>query len=50
MWNVYDRVCCSFPRTSNNAETWNRTINKRIVDAHPNIGKLIETVLEIDDL
>ncbi|WUR02128.1 MULE domain-containing protein [Vairimorpha necatrix] len=29
-WNVFDRVKNEIPRTSNNAESWNRTINKRM--------------------
>lgn len=48
-WNVYDRVLLNIPRTSNNAETWNRTFNLRTVVANPNIAQFIMDVLREEE-
>jgi hypothetical protein len=50
MWNTCKTKIEVLQKTSNNAESRNRTINKRVGMPHPNIRKLLETILEIDDI
>jgi hypothetical protein len=43
-WNAFTRIKNGIPRTSNNAESWNRTLNARIEIPNPNIAKFITNV------
>ncbi|WUR02116.1 MULE domain-containing protein [Vairimorpha necatrix] len=49
-WNVFDRVKNEIPRTSNNAESWNRTINKRMETRNPNIALFISRILDCEEM
>lgn len=49
-WNVYERVKTNLPRTSNGAESWNRTLNLRMESAHPNIAQFITEILKEEEL
>lgn len=49
-WNVHERVLLGLPRTSNNAESWNRTLNLRTVVANPNIAQFITNLLQQEEL
>jgi hypothetical protein len=49
-WNVHKRILNFTPRTSNGAESWNRTINLRTAIHHPNISHLIVELLKQEEL
>ncbi|KCZ81921.1 hypothetical protein H312_00682 [Anncaliia algerae PRA339] len=49
-WNVYQRVLLGPPRTSNNAEPWNRTLNLRTVVYKPNIAQYIADLFRQEEL
>lgn len=48
-WNVYYRVMNNLPRTTNNAESWNRTFNMRTAVANPNIAQFINDLLREEE-
>ncbi|WUR02125.1 MULE domain-containing protein [Vairimorpha necatrix] len=47
-WNVFDRVKNEIPRTSNIAESGNKTINKRMETRNPNIALFISRILDCE--
>jgi hypothetical protein len=49
-WNAFNRIQNGVPRTSNNAESWNRTLNGRIVITNPNIALFITNILKCEEL
>jgi MULE transposase domain len=49
-WNAYVRILKGVPRTSNNAESWNRTFNLRVDNPHPNIAHFISCLLQMEYL
>jgi hypothetical protein len=49
-WNAFSRVEKEIPRTSNNAESWNRTLNKRMETSKPNIALFITRILDCEEL
>jgi hypothetical protein len=44
LWNIYDRVSTSFPRTNNSIEGWHSAFDKRAAVAHPTITKLTDRI------
>ncbi|KAG0434125.1 hypothetical protein DMUE_5289 [Dictyocoela muelleri] len=44
-WNVYNRILLNPLKPTNNAESWNRTLNLRTVVARPNIAQFITDLL-----
>jgi hypothetical protein len=49
-WNAFSRIKKEIPRTSNNAESWNRFKNYRVEKANPNIAKLFTSILKIESI
>lgn len=49
-WNVYNRILLNLPRTSNNAESWNRTLNLRTEVVNPNITQFIIDFLRQEEI
>jgi hypothetical protein len=49
-WNAFSRIKKEIPKTSNNAESWNRTLNSRVETANPNIAKFITSILKIYEI
>jgi hypothetical protein len=49
-WNAFSRVKKLIPRTSNNAESWNRTLNLRMGTSSPNIAQFISTLLKCEEM
>jgi hypothetical protein len=43
-WSVNSRVLSGLPRTTNGVESWHRSLNMRILTAHPNLGKFITLI------
>jgi hypothetical protein len=50
LWNVRERVLSGLPRTSNNAEGWHSSLNKKSRCCHPNIAYLIQIMLNVEEL
>ncbi|WUR02966.1 MULE domain-containing protein [Vairimorpha necatrix] len=48
--NVFDRVKNEISRTSNNAESWNRIINKRMETRNTNIALLFSRILNCEEM
>ena len=49
VWSVYKRQLNGLPRTNNGAESWNRTLNANINNAHPNIAQFITKLLDLEE-
>jgi hypothetical protein len=47
-WNIFDRVLTNKPRTTNFVDLWHRSLNKWSEIAHPNLGKLIKILQQIE--
>ncbi|CAM4849508.1 unnamed protein product [Rotaria magnacalcarata] len=44
LWNVYDRVTATVPRSNNSVEGWHNAFANRVSISHPNIVKLAEKI------
>ncbi|CAF1394457.1 unnamed protein product [Rotaria sp. Silwood1] len=44
LWNVYDRVVATIPRSNNSVEDWHNAFANRVALNHPNIVKLAEKI------
>ncbi|CAF3244398.1 unnamed protein product, partial [Rotaria sp. Silwood2] len=44
LWNVYDRVVATIPRSNNSVEGWHNAFANRVALNHPNIVKLSKKI------
>ncbi|WUR03282.1 MULE domain-containing protein [Vairimorpha necatrix] len=49
-WNVFDSLKNEISRTSNNAESWNRIINKRMETRNTNIALFISRIPDCEEM